>query len=214
MDKTLNVIDKIVGVLCIIAIVNRVLQGYSFGKYIIIDVIISILFLLGYVIMAWRLLISREKANGWDAVGVVLAIILSLLTIGSAIAFKNILAAIPILLYVYAIIRLSGKNSSGIYMFSGCFLGLSILIRWMVWMVVTILLTRLLCNINPEKTYHWWNGIWHGLFFPSNLVLHWFRNDILFKAPLHSGGYNFFFWFSAISTILCTLGGGRRGQNE
>ena len=38
-----------------------------------------------------------------------------------------------------------------------------------------------LCDINPNDTYSWYSGIWHGLFFIPNWLRSWF-GDAMYKA--------------------------------
>ena len=35
-----------------------------------------------------------------------------------------------------------------------------------------------LCDINPNDTYSWYSGIWHGLFFIPNWFRSWFGDAI------------------------------------
>ena len=126
MNKLFNVIDKIAGVLCILAIIGRIINGLNFGEHPVIDVIISIIFMSIWVIMAWRLLTSHENTNGWDTAGGVLAVLLLLFTIASAVVFKNISIneIIIDIIYVYAAIRLLGKNTDNAMSAGGCLMGL------------------------------------------------------------------------------------------
>lgn len=78
---------------------------------------------------------------------------------------------------------------------------------------VGCLITAFLCNINPEETYFWYSGIWHGIFFIPNLIMHFLNSDILFKANHYTLAYNVWWWISSISclgSIFGILGGGRR----
>lgn len=80
--------------------------------------------------------------------------------------------------------------------------------------VITILvygfLGWLLCDINPNETYYWYSGIWHGLFFFVNWVRHFFW-DCEFKAEHFTTAYNVFYWiFSIMSTLGVVFGGTKR----
>lgn len=67
----------------------------------------------------------------------------------------------------------------------------------------------LLCDIDVEKDYSWYSGIWHGLFFVPNFIRHlvW---DTPFKAEAYTAGYNFWYWvLSIVTTIGYIFGGGQ-----
>lgn len=74
--------------------------------------------------------------------------------------------------------------------------------RILLFIVVAVLLSWLWCNIDPNKTYYWLGGLWHGMNFLPNLIRSLFM-DSLIKAQHCSGGYNFFWW---TSTIISTFG--------
>ena len=59
----------------------------------------------------------------------------------------------------------------------------------------------LLCDIDPDRVYTWYSGIWHGMFFVINFIRSWFT-DALYKATDYTTAYNIFYWiFSILSTI-------------
>ena len=62
-----------------------------------------------------------------------------------------------------------------------------------------------LCDINPNDTYSWYFGIWHGLFFIPNWFRSWF-GDAMYKANYYTTGYNVWWWittfFSSVSFII------------
>lgn len=60
----------------------------------------------------------------------------------------------------------------------------------------------LLCDINPNESYTWYSGIWHGMFFIPNLLRSIFT-DAIFKANSYTAAYNVWWW---IFTILSCLG--------
>ena len=65
-------------------------------------------------------------------------------------------------------------------------------IRYIVlYILVSCLVGWLLCNIDPDKTYTWYSGIWHGMFFISNFIRSWFT-DALYKAESYTAAYNVF----------------------
>ena len=80
----------------------------------------------------------------------------------------------------------------------------------LIYILVSVLLGWLFCNIDPEECYSWYSGIWHGLFFIPNLIRHIFKHSILYKADCCSMAYNVFFWLFGIFNILSILFGGRR----
>ena len=67
--------------------------------------------------------------------------------------------------------------------------------------VVYWLIGWLLCDISAWEYYSWYSGIWHGLFFPINLLRSFFT-DTLYIAPFHSYPYYVLFWITGISTLL------------
>lgn len=75
--------------------------------------------------------------------------------------------------------------------------------RIVITVLVYMFLGYLFCDINPEKTYYWYSGIWHGLFFIPNLIRSCFYSDVLFKANVYTTAYNIWWW---IFTILSVSG--------
>lgn len=59
-----------------------------------------------------------------------------------------------------------------------------------------------LCDINPEETYSWYSGIWHGLFFIPNCIFHDIRADALYKANFYTTAYNVWWWIFTIFSVL------------
>ncbi len=72
------------------------------------------------------------------------------------------------------------------------------------------LLSTKICYINPDKTYTWYSGIWHGIFVIPHWVVSWFSDDIYCKAPYSTIGYSIWWWISFIFIGLGMLGGGNR----
>lgn len=79
--------------------------------------------------------------------------------------------------------------------------------RILITIGVYCVLGKLLCDIDPEKEYTWYSGIWHGLFFVANFVRSWFT-DALYKAEIYTTGYNVCYWIFSIWTVLGSLFGG------
>lgn len=74
--------------------------------------------------------------------------------------------------------------------------------RILTFIIVAVLLSWLWCNIDPDKTYHWLGGLWHGMNFLPNLIRSIFMGSLV-KAQNCAGGYNFFWW---TATILSSIG--------
>ncbi|MEZ3423036.1 MAG: hypothetical protein K1W39_04915 [Lachnospiraceae bacterium] len=72
-------------------------------------------------------------------------------------------------------------------------------------LLIACLVASWLCEINPETTYSWYHGIWHGIFFIPNFLKSIFT-DALFKAELYSNAYNVFWWITVVSEVLGVLG--------
>lgn len=70
--------------------------------------------------------------------------------------------------------------------------------RIIIAIIVFCFFGWLLCDIDPNKEYTWYHGIWHGLFFIINLVRSLFTGA-LYKAEIYTTSYNVFYW------IFCTL---------
>lgn len=72
--------------------------------------------------------------------------------------------------------------------------------------VIMCLLCAWLCDIDPNKTYTWYSGIWHGSCFPINLVRSWF-SDAIYKAEDYTTAYNVFYWICSISSVIACITG-------
>ena len=59
---------------------------------------------------------------------------------------------------------------------------------------IGMLIAKFLCNIDPDDSYSWISGIWHGLFVIPNYARGLFDPDILYKALDYSTMYNVFWW--------------------
>lgn len=64
-------------------------------------------------------------------------------------------------------------------------------------LVIVLILTLLSACSNMEsldaclagKTYRFWNGLWHGIIAPINLVGMLFRDDVSVYAPNNNGAW-------------------------
>lgn len=72
------------------------------------------------------------------------------------------------------------------------------------------LLSTKICYINPDKTYTWYSGIWHGIFVIPHWVVSWFSDDIYCKAPNSTTAYSIWWWISFIFNGLGMLVGRNR----
>lgn len=87
------------------------------------------------------------------------------------------------------------------------------MIRILIFVLVSILLGWLLCDIDPAKEYYWYSGIWHGLFFIPNLIRSWF-GDAIYKAETHTTAYNVSWWIFTVLSVLGFLFGGKPGRER
>ena len=87
-------------------------------------------------------------------------------------------------------------------------------IRYIVlYILVSCLVGWLLCNIDPDKTYTWYSGIWHGMFFIPNFIRSWFT-DALYKAESYTEAYNVFWWiFTGLSVFSFFFGDDARRRS-
>jgi hypothetical protein len=60
------------------------------------------------------------------------------------------------------------------------------------------LLSIKICYINPDKTYTWGSGIWHGLFVIPHWIVSWFSDDMYCKAPTTTIAYSIWWWLGFI----------------
>lgn len=61
------------------------------------------------------------------------------------------------------------------------------------------------CDIDTEKTYTWYAGIWHGLFFVQHLICGLFSDNV-YKACHFTSAYNTWWWITVIvNTPIMTL---------
>lgn len=58
------------------------------------------------------------------------------------------------------------------------------------------------CHIDPEKTYTWYSGIWHGIFWFPNIVMSLFSDSIYAKAPHCTTAYTVFYFVTIIASSV------------
>lgn len=85
--------------------------------------------------------------------------------------------------------------------------------RPLITILVAGLVGWLLCDINVEKVYAWYSGIWHGVFFVPNFIRHlvW---DTPYKAEVYTTGYNVGYWILSILSTIGYVFCGRRPNRE
>ena len=83
------------------------------------------------------------------------------------------------------------------------------MIRILLFCIISYFADWLLCDINPDKYYTWYSGIWHGLFFIPNLIRSWL-GDAIYKANEYSTAYNIFWWIFTVWSCLGFLFGGNK----
>ena len=54
------------------------------------------------------------------------------------------------------------------------------------------------CPIDPIRTYTWYSGIWHGIFWFPNIVMSIFSDSIYAKAPNGTTWYTVFYFATII----------------
>lgn len=67
-----------------------------------------------------------------------------------------------------------------------------------VFAVLYYLIAYFFCRINPDVTYSWYSGIWHGIFWVPNLIMSLFSDSIYMKAHLCTIGYNVCYYATII----------------
>jgi hypothetical protein len=79
-------------------------------------------------------------------------------------------------------------------------------------LLIFCLISVKVCYINPDKTYSWASGIWHGIFVLPHWIAGWFLDDIYCKAPNSTIGYSIWWWFSLIFIGPSILGFAKRRE--
>ena len=159
-------------------------KNFAFYTILTISVLLGIMQIINY----W----TNPELNGIGE-GRFLSIMLTCLTIGFASSLS-----------VGAGIEMfeEKKNIMSIFLITGT------IIFYIGIFLAFCLLTTKICYINPDKTYTWYSGIWHGIFVIPHWVVSWFSNDIYCKAPNSTTAYSIWWWISFIFLGLSILGGG------
>lgn len=164
----------------------KISPSKNFAFYSILT--ISVLLCISKIIYYWTMTDAYE-----DNFGIFFAILLTCLTIGFAVSLSI---------------------GAGIEMFEEKEENLSLLmtigsIVFYIGIFLTFcLLSTKIAYINPEKTYSWYSGIWHGIFVIPNWVVSWFADDVYCKAPNSTTAYSIWWWISFIFMGLGIFGGG------
>lgn len=151
--------------------------------------ILTISLLVGYVRISGLWTMPGIFNNGLDTL---LALLLTCLTVG-----------ITTSLCVGAGIDLYDLEES----FIGIIATIGSIIFYIGIILTFCFLTNVICNINPEKSYSWYSGIWHGLFVIPNWIVSWFSSEIYCKAPSSTFAYSVWWWITLIFTIMGIFGG-------
>ncbi len=163
---------------------------FAYYSILTISVLLSIVQIYGY----W----TAPDITASD-IGYFLGIMLTCLTIGFATSFS-----------VGAGIQMFEEKSSSlsiILVIGSFFFYIGIFLAF-------CLLSTKIAYINPDKTYTWYSGIWHGIFVIPHWIVSWFSDDIYCKAPNSTTAYSIWWWISFIFFGLSILGGGSRQRNN
>ncbi|MFZ4798902.1 MAG: hypothetical protein ACOYMA_15485 [Bacteroidia bacterium] len=171
----------------------KISPSKKFAFYTIL--IISILFSVSYIVRFLSTTFVYE--NEFGSLGLFLGLILTCLIIGINSS-------------------LSVGASLEMYNEKGTFLGILAVIGTIIFYLGIFLafcfLTIQICYIDPNKSYTWFSGIWHGLFIIPHWIVSWFSDDIYCKAPNSTTAYSVWWWLTFVSSSLSILGGG--GSNR
>lgn len=165
-------------------------KNFAFYSILIISVLLAIIKIYSY----WTT--PEITENGFSTF---LGILLTCLTIGFAASLS-----------VGAGIEIFEEKGASL----GIILSTGAIIFYIGIFLAFCLLSTKICDINPEETYSWYSGIWHGIFVIPHWVVSWFSDDIYCKAPNSTTAYSIFWWFSFIFMGLGILGGGNRRERE
>jgi hypothetical protein len=158
-------------------------KEFAYYSILTISIILGILQIYGY----WTNPDLTE--NGFS---IFLGIMLTCLTIGFASSLS-----------VGAGIEMYEEKEASL----GIILSIGTNIFYLGLFLAFCLLSTKICYINPDKTYAWYSGAWHGMFVIPHWVVSWFADDIYCKAPNSTTAYSFWWWISFIITGLGMLGG-------
>ena len=76
--------------------------------------------------------------------------------------------------------------------------------RIFVFIFLSCFIGWLLCDIGPNKTYTWYSGIWHGMFFIPNFIRSCI-GDALYKANEYTTAYNVWWWITTVGAVSSTV---------
>jgi hypothetical protein len=159
-------------------------KNYAYYSILIISLLLSIIQIYNY----WTS--SYINENGF---GTFLGIMLTCLTIGIAASLS-----------VGAGIEMFEEKRASF----GIIFSIGTIVFYTGIFLAFCLLTTKLCYINPEKTYTWYSGIWHGIFVLPNWVVSWFSDDVHCKAPNSTTAYSIWWWISFLFMGLGIFGSG------
>lgn len=75
------------------------------------------------------------------------------------------------------------------------------MIRVLIELLIASFVSYILCDIDPNKNYIWYHGVWHGFCFSFNFIMSLFTDQI-YKAEYYSIGYNVWWWLLTPISIL------------
>ena len=79
---------------------------------------------------------------------------------------------------------------------------LKLLFRVIIPIAITAVLVYFFFSIEPDKTYTWWQGAFHGAWVVPNWIVSWFKDGYYVKAPMHTAAYNVWWWIFCIWMCL------------
>ena len=166
-------------------LVSKISPNKYFAFYSI--ALISVLSGAAVIIDYW--ILSDIYQGGFN---ILLGVILTCLTIGFGISF-----------IVGAGLDLYEEKESLL----SILIGLGTIIFYTGIFLTFCLLTVNISYINPEKTYTWLSGIWHGIFVIPHWIASWFADDIYCKAPNSTTAYSVWWWITFIFVGLGIFAG-------
>ncbi len=164
-------------------------KNFAFYSILTLSVLLGLARIVDYWIMP--ALIGNEF-------GTFFSIMLTCLTIGFASSFS-----------VGAGIEMFEEKKNVMSMF----LMIGTIIFYIGIFLAFCLLTIKICYINPDKSYTWYSGIWHGLFVIPHWIVSWFSSEIYCRAPNATTAYSIWWWVTFVFSTLSMLGGSRKRNN-
>ena len=67
-----------------------------------------------------------------------------------------------------------------------------------LFIVIYYLVAYFFCSIDPNVSYSWYYGIWHGLFLFPNAIMGLFSDSIYSKAPQGTTAYYVFYYVTIV----------------